>query len=207
MTDRRYRADFTPFYFDLVINDEAHRSIWAMHVSSSNSFRPPVLASPLPRQPHRRRRTIDAWIERRSAKICRNRRIARLACESVVRSGDIILSPERHRIGEVCRSYHQPGRKASHRAPVIRRDAKISGDDGRAGIGHCRGSQDPEAIRLARFGAVAASVGEGSYRSAANPAATKRLKYFHLAFISHLPSLTWGPYPVCCRDSAVRPLL
>lgn len=28
MTDRRYRAEFTPFYFDLVINDEAHRSIY-----------------------------------------------------------------------------------------------------------------------------------------------------------------------------------
>lgn len=28
MVDRRYRAEFTPFYFDLVINDEAHRSIY-----------------------------------------------------------------------------------------------------------------------------------------------------------------------------------
>jgi type I restriction enzyme, R subunit len=28
MTDRRYREQFTPFYFDLVINDEAHRSIY-----------------------------------------------------------------------------------------------------------------------------------------------------------------------------------
>jgi type I restriction enzyme, R subunit len=28
MTDRRYRSEFTPFYFDLVINDEAHRSIY-----------------------------------------------------------------------------------------------------------------------------------------------------------------------------------
>jgi type I restriction enzyme R subunit len=28
MTDRRYRREFTPFYFDLVINDEAHRSIY-----------------------------------------------------------------------------------------------------------------------------------------------------------------------------------
>lgn len=28
MVDRRYRLDFTPFYFDLVINDEAHRSIY-----------------------------------------------------------------------------------------------------------------------------------------------------------------------------------
>lgn len=28
MTDRRYREEFTPFYFDLVINDEAHRSIY-----------------------------------------------------------------------------------------------------------------------------------------------------------------------------------
>jgi type I restriction enzyme R subunit len=28
MTDRRYRYEFTPFYFDLVINDEAHRSIY-----------------------------------------------------------------------------------------------------------------------------------------------------------------------------------
>jgi type I restriction enzyme R subunit len=28
MTDRRYRTEFTPFYFDLVINDEAHRSIY-----------------------------------------------------------------------------------------------------------------------------------------------------------------------------------
>jgi type I restriction enzyme R subunit len=28
MVDRRYRKDFTPFYFDLVINDEAHRSIY-----------------------------------------------------------------------------------------------------------------------------------------------------------------------------------
>lgn len=27
-TDRRYRQEFTPFYFDLVINDEAHRSIY-----------------------------------------------------------------------------------------------------------------------------------------------------------------------------------
>jgi type I restriction enzyme, R subunit len=27
MVDRRYREQFTPFYFDLVINDEAHRSI------------------------------------------------------------------------------------------------------------------------------------------------------------------------------------
>lgn len=26
--DRRYRTEFTPFYFDLVINDEAHRSIY-----------------------------------------------------------------------------------------------------------------------------------------------------------------------------------
>jgi type I restriction enzyme R subunit len=28
MTDRRYREEFTPFYFDLVINDEAHRGIY-----------------------------------------------------------------------------------------------------------------------------------------------------------------------------------
>ena len=28
MTNRRYRQEFTPFYFDLVINDEAHRSIY-----------------------------------------------------------------------------------------------------------------------------------------------------------------------------------
>lgn len=28
LVDRRYRAEFTPFYFDLVINDEAHRSIY-----------------------------------------------------------------------------------------------------------------------------------------------------------------------------------
>jgi type I restriction enzyme R subunit len=28
LVDRRYRRDFTPFYFDLVINDEAHRSIY-----------------------------------------------------------------------------------------------------------------------------------------------------------------------------------
>jgi type I restriction enzyme R subunit len=28
MVDRRYRKDFTPFYFDLVVNDEAHRSIY-----------------------------------------------------------------------------------------------------------------------------------------------------------------------------------
>ncbi len=28
MTDRRYRKEFTPFYFDLVVNDEAHRSIY-----------------------------------------------------------------------------------------------------------------------------------------------------------------------------------
>ena len=28
LTDRRYRDEFTPFYFDLVINDEAHRSIY-----------------------------------------------------------------------------------------------------------------------------------------------------------------------------------
>jgi type I restriction enzyme R subunit len=28
MIDRRYRSEFTPFFFDLVINDEAHRSIY-----------------------------------------------------------------------------------------------------------------------------------------------------------------------------------
>jgi type I restriction enzyme R subunit len=28
MVDRRYREEFTPFYFDLIINDEAHRSIY-----------------------------------------------------------------------------------------------------------------------------------------------------------------------------------
>src|SRR5581483_5374596 len=28
LIDRRYREEFTPFYFDLVINDEAHRSIY-----------------------------------------------------------------------------------------------------------------------------------------------------------------------------------
>jgi type I restriction enzyme R subunit len=28
MVDRRYRTEFSPFYFDLVINDEAHRSIY-----------------------------------------------------------------------------------------------------------------------------------------------------------------------------------
>ena len=28
MVDRRYRTEFTPFFFDLVINDEAHRSIY-----------------------------------------------------------------------------------------------------------------------------------------------------------------------------------
>lgn len=28
LLDRRYREEFTPFYFDLVINDEAHRSIY-----------------------------------------------------------------------------------------------------------------------------------------------------------------------------------
>jgi type I restriction enzyme R subunit len=28
MVDRRYRENFTPFYFDLVVNDEAHRSIY-----------------------------------------------------------------------------------------------------------------------------------------------------------------------------------
>src|SRR5205814_10482353 len=28
MVDRRYRQEFTPFHFDLVVNDEAHRSIY-----------------------------------------------------------------------------------------------------------------------------------------------------------------------------------
>ncbi len=28
LTDRRYRTEFTPFYFDLVVSDEAHRSIY-----------------------------------------------------------------------------------------------------------------------------------------------------------------------------------
>jgi type I restriction enzyme R subunit len=28
LVDRRYREEFTPFYFDLVVNDEAHRSIY-----------------------------------------------------------------------------------------------------------------------------------------------------------------------------------
>src|SRR5262249_35346034 len=28
MVDRRYREEFTPFHFDLVVNDEAHRSIY-----------------------------------------------------------------------------------------------------------------------------------------------------------------------------------
>jgi hypothetical protein len=28
MVDRRYRSEFTPFYFDLVINYEANRSIY-----------------------------------------------------------------------------------------------------------------------------------------------------------------------------------
>lgn len=28
MVDRRYREEFTPFHFDLVINDEAHRSVY-----------------------------------------------------------------------------------------------------------------------------------------------------------------------------------
>lgn len=28
MVDRRYREEFTPFYFDLIVNDEAHRSIY-----------------------------------------------------------------------------------------------------------------------------------------------------------------------------------
>jgi type I restriction enzyme, R subunit len=28
LTNRRYRTEFTPFYFDLVVNDEAHRSIY-----------------------------------------------------------------------------------------------------------------------------------------------------------------------------------
>jgi len=28
MVDRRYREEFTPFFFDLVVNDEAHRSIY-----------------------------------------------------------------------------------------------------------------------------------------------------------------------------------
>lgn len=28
LVDRRFREEFTPFYFDLVINDEAHRSIY-----------------------------------------------------------------------------------------------------------------------------------------------------------------------------------
>ena len=28
MVDRRFREEFTPFYFDLVVNDEAHRSIY-----------------------------------------------------------------------------------------------------------------------------------------------------------------------------------
>src|SRR5207244_3653893 len=28
LTDRRFRTEFTPFYFDLVVNDEAHRSIY-----------------------------------------------------------------------------------------------------------------------------------------------------------------------------------
>ena len=28
MVDRRFRKEFTPFYFDLVVNDEAHRSIY-----------------------------------------------------------------------------------------------------------------------------------------------------------------------------------
>jgi len=50
LTDRRYRDEFTPFYFDLVINDEAHRSIYgdlwrsmAMPAKSSNFFRPRAL--------------------------------------------------------------------------------------------------------------------------------------------------------------------
>jgi type I restriction enzyme R subunit len=39
MVDRRYREQFTPFYFDLVINDEAHRSITAIRARSYNFFR------------------------------------------------------------------------------------------------------------------------------------------------------------------------
>jgi len=45
MVDRRYREEFTPFHFDLVINDEAHRSIYGdarevVQVLPSHSHRP-----------------------------------------------------------------------------------------------------------------------------------------------------------------------
>ena len=44
MMDGRYRDEFTPFYFDLVINDEAHRSITATHARSFNFFKRPASA-------------------------------------------------------------------------------------------------------------------------------------------------------------------
>jgi len=34
-----YRTEFTPFHFDLVINDEAHRSIYGDAAKSFNSFK------------------------------------------------------------------------------------------------------------------------------------------------------------------------
>src|SRR6185369_8795267 len=63
---------------------------------------------------------------------------------------------KRQRIGEVGRSQHLPRprwsrkSKASDRARIVRRDAEIPGDDARAGIGHCRGGQVPEACGLAQ---------------------------------------------------------
>ena len=38
IVDRRYRTEFTPFHFDLVINDEAHRSIYGDGAGSRSIF-------------------------------------------------------------------------------------------------------------------------------------------------------------------------
>ena len=111
------------------------------------------------RQPSRGRKAINARHERHSTEIRRNSKgvfdRARLACQIAVRSGVRQLSQSRRPTRSSYRPGHDgPGRKTCDRCACV--DTHVSGDDGRAGIGHLRVRQDREVCAAPRFGATCA---------------------------------------------------
>jgi hypothetical protein len=99
------------------------------------------------RQLSRRRKTIDASNECPSTKILTSQvAVARLACQNVVRRGDVTLSLERQRIGGVYRSSdHDSGGKARDRGAWA--DTQIAVNHTEAGIGHRLAAEDRETCR------------------------------------------------------------
>jgi len=102
-------------------------------------------------QTSRGRKTIDAWPERRQQTEIRRTKsgIAPLECQIIIRSSGITLRLKRHRITYLLHSGHDPRRKTGG-CNCARADTQVSGDDGRAGIGH-RFSHYRESLRRTQW--------------------------------------------------------